>query len=375
MTVDPSTSSTAELPRRFGNEPALSGLRGLAVVAVLYHHLPTDNGPRGFGLIGVCSFFALSGFLLTALLVREWDQNGRIRVSEFYRRRVVRLMPALVVFVPVVVIWTALLGFDETRQGLLTILLVSNWARINDEPMGVLAHTWTLAIEAQFYLVAPALFLAAVRSRTARRPWMVPALLAGAIAGWRAVLWLFAGGLMNWADGGLLIYVTRATDTRLDAILVGMAVAFIFARTRIAIPGWVAAVALTGLVGMGFADPEGDRMIVAGMSLATVCAGLVILHLITADSPLRRALSWSPLTFLGLISYGLYLWHLPVYKLLYFQAPGLPWWFVATAAVGLSLVLATVSYRLVERPFLGHRRAAPPEPVAPVPERREALGV
>ena len=80
-TIDAATSEPRS--RRFDNVPALSGLRGLAVIAVLYHHLPTGDGPRGFGLIGVCSFFALSGFLLTVLLVREWDTHGRIRVSEF----------------------------------------------------------------------------------------------------------------------------------------------------------------------------------------------------------------------------------------------------------------------------------------------------
>jgi peptidoglycan/LPS O-acetylase OafA/YrhL len=359
--------------RRFTNVPALSGLRGLALVAVLYHHLPTGNGPRGFGLVGVCTFFALSGFLLTALLIREWDDNGSIRVSEFYRRRVVRLLPAIVAFVPVVVIWSALLGFDDTREGLFTTLLVSNWARINDEPMGVLAHTWTLAIEAQFYVIAPGLFLLAIKGRTARRPYLLPAVLAAAVATWRASLWLFAGNLVGWADGGLLIYVTRATDTRLDAILVGAAVAFVYARTKVTVPGWVATTSFAALIAMGFADPEGDRMIVWGMALATVCAGVLILHLVTADSPVHRVLVWRPLTFLGLISYGLYLWHLPVYKLLYLQAPGLPWWFVATVAIGLSILLAVASYYLVERPFLGHRRATPADASPSTPAERDTV--
>lgn len=348
--------------RQLSHAPALSGLRGLAVAAVLYHHLPTDHGPRGFGVVGVSSFFALSGFLIAALLVREWDRHGSIAVSEFYRRRVVRLLPALVAFLPVVVVWAALAGFDETRQALFATLWVSNWARINDEPMGVLAHTWTLAIEAQFYVVAPLLFLGAVRGRFSARPWLLPAALAGLVAAWRASLWLFAGGLVGWADGGLLIYVTRATDTRLDAILLGVAAAFVFARSRLVVPGPVAAVAATALVALGFVDPEGDAMITIGIAAAALASCVVILHLVTASSPLDRALSTRPLVQLGVVSYGLYLWHLPVYKLLAHQFPDWPWPLVGGLGVATSLLLATLSYRYVERPFLGHRRPRTPGP-------------
>ena len=350
--------------RRLGAVDALSGLRGLAVVAVLYHHLPTGAGPRAYGAVGVCAFFALSGFLIAALLMKEWDRTGTVRASEFYRRRVVRLLPALVAFLPVVLVWCAILGFDETREALFTTLWVSNWARINDEPMGVLAHTWTLAIEAQFYVLAPLLFLAAVRGRFADRPWVLPALLAALVAAWRASLWLFAGPLVHWADGGLLIYVTRATDTRLDAILAGVAVAFLFTRTRLVVPGWATMCAFGALVAMGTMDPEGDAMITVGFVAAIVCASIVILHLVTGESPLSRLLAWRPLVYLGLVSYALYLWHLPVYKLLYHQLDGWPWALVAAVAMALSLALAAVSYRFVERPFLGHRRAPAPAPAA-----------
>ena len=115
---------------------------------------------------------------------------------------------------------------------------------------------------------------------------------------------------------------------------------------------------------MGFMNPEGDAMITVGMAGAVVCAGVVILHLVTAESPLKQALSARPLVYLGLISYGLYLWHLPVYKLLYYQLDGLPWGVVATVAITLSLGLASLSYRFVEQPFLGHRRRRPEAPPA-----------
>lgn len=350
--------------RRLGPVDALSGLRGLAVVAVLYHHLPTGDGPRGYGVMGVSTFFALSGFLIAALLMKEWDRDGTIATAEFYRRRVVRLLPALVAFLPAVIIWCALLGFDETREALFTTFWISNWARINDEPMGVFAHTWTLAIEAQFYVVAPLLFLGAVRGRFARRPWLVPAVLAGVVAVWRASLWLFADPLVHWADGGLLIYVTRATDTRIDAILVGVAVAFVFTNTRLEVPGWAAATAFAALVALGFVDPEGDAMITLGIAASILCAAVVILHLVTATSPLARVLAWRPLVYLGLVSYGLYLWHLPVYKLLYYQFDGWSFLAVATLAITVSLALAAASYHLVERPFLGHRRRVEDPPVA-----------
>lgn len=341
-------------------------MRGIAVLAVLYHHLPTATGPRGFGLVGVCVFFALSGFLITALLLREWEGSGTVHVGEFYRRRVVRLLPALAIVLPVVVAWTALLGFDARRPAFFSAVYLSNWARINNEPLGVFAHTWTLAVEAQFYVIAPLLFLLAMRHLRARWVFVATLALAGVVAAWRAALWLFAGSLVRWADGGLLIYVTRATDTRLDAILVGVAAAFVFVRTPIVVPTRVAAVAAALIVALGFADPEGDLMIVLGMAVVPVAAAVVIVHLVSTDSPIRRALAWRPLTVVGLISYSLYLWHLPVYRLLFYQAPGLPWWLVAVSAVSLTFALAAASYLLVERRFLGHRRVRPGPPSPPV---------
>ena len=113
--------------------------------------------------------------------------------------------------------------------------------------------------------------------------------------------------------------------------------------------------AFGALVAMGFMDPEGDAMITVGMAAAIVCSGVIILHLVTAESPLKQVLSSRVLVYLGLISYGLYLWHLPVYKLFYYQLDGLPWGVVAFLAIGSSLLLASLSYRFVEQPFLRKR--------------------
>ena len=359
--------------RRLGHQPALSGLRGIAVLAVLYHHLPTEDGPRGYGLVGVCVFFAMSGFLLTALLHREWDTAGAIGIGEFYRRRVVRLLPAMAVMVLIVVVWARLLGFDQRRPAMFSLLYVSNWARINNEPMGVFAHMWTLAVEVQFYLVVPVLFLATMRFARGRWAVVVTAALAAVIAAWRAALWLFAGSLVRWADGGLLIYVTRATDARLDAILIGAAAAFLFVRTQVVVPIGPAAASAVVLVWLGWANPEGDAMIVAGMAVASIAAAVLILHLVTTDSRMAKVLGWRPIATLGLISYSLYLWHLPVYKFLFYQGDDLPWWLVTVAAVTLTFALASASYLLVERPFLGHRRA--PGPPRSTPVAREPVAV
>jgi peptidoglycan/LPS O-acetylase OafA/YrhL len=172
MTLGPQATSLASTGRRrLGNVPALDGLRGVAIVAVLGFHVVGHHFIGGW--IGVHIFFVLSGFLITTLLLEEVGRNGRISLRSFYARRIVRLAPALfamiAIFVAVILIWTH--GSDRHEQ------LHSAWVAMTyraNLPGGAtiashqdLAFTWTLALEEQFYVLWPLVLILAARRRVA----------------------------------------------------------------------------------------------------------------------------------------------------------------------------------------------------------------
>ena len=342
--------------RKLRPNPALDGLRGAALVAVLYRHLPTEVGPIGFGSVAVCTFFALSGFLITALLLQEWEKDGTVNLREFYRRRAARLLPAVLVALPVIAaIYLVVRHEDLHRAAVFSGLFVGNLAIIRDEPLTVLNHTWTLAVEAHFYVLWPLMFLLIRRRFRARTAMALTLALAGAVVVWRTVAWLWAGHLVWWSDNGTTLYVLRATETRVDALLIGCAAAFVYVHTRIRVPAWAAVLALLSLVPFGYAGPASDEMVLGAYTLVPVAAAVIILHLATAESAVGRVLGARPLAGLGIISYGVYLWHLPIYGLVFAELDDVPLGEAALIAITTTLVVATVSYFVVERPFLRHR--------------------
>jgi peptidoglycan/LPS O-acetylase OafA/YrhL len=355
--------------RKLRPNPALDGLRGLALVAVLYRHLPTEAGPLGFGSVAVCTFFALSGFLITALLLQEWERHGHIDLREFYRRRAARLLPAALVVLPIVaVLYLLILHQDLHRAAVLSGLFVGNLAILRDEPLTVLNHTWTLAVEAHFYVLWPLVFLAVRRRVSARAAFLVTVGLAALVVLWRTAAWLGASDLVWWSEQGPTLYVLRATETRVDALLVGCAAAFVYVYTRVRVPAGAAVLALLAMVPFGYAGPASGRMVLGGFLVVPIAAAVVILHLATTESALGRFFGLRPLAALGIISYGVYLWHLPIYGLVFGQLDDIPLGEGALIAITLTLVVATASYFVVERPFLRYRaprlaaaaRVAPP---------------
>src|SRR5262245_51790762 len=166
-----SSGMNAVPPGAFGYHPALDGLRGVAILAVMIYHSGLGRG----GYLGVDVFFALSGFLITTLLCDEYAATGTIAFRKFYARRALRLLPALVVFVAV---WLAVLYATleprfwafVTGFGLAVLFYVANWVGIWVLPLGVFGHTWSLAIEEQFYVLWPLVILAVVRL-CVRPPW------------------------------------------------------------------------------------------------------------------------------------------------------------------------------------------------------------
>jgi peptidoglycan/LPS O-acetylase OafA/YrhL len=358
---------------RFPHLRALDGLRGLAVLLVVFSHFTPGVTPGGF--LGVDLFFVLSGFLITSLLVAEHRSSGRIGLGNFWVRRVRRLLPALllVLFAVGVVSWLREDGAVQHQialDGLASLFYVANWRFIAsgqsyvmqfvDFGLSPLRHMWSLAIEEQFYLLWPlvVLGLAAVvrrwRGATPRSLGRSLAVLCGVMAlasAARMVLGAFAGESLDRLYYG--------TDARLFMILLGSAVGAI-AVGRPQLSGrWRSAVIVGGSI-------AGLAVLVATFTVRTTDAWLyrggyvgvaVVLCVImvgTAQSgpnPLSRVLSLRPLVGLGLISYGVYLWHWPISVWLTPASTGFDGVVLFAVRSALTLVVSLASYRLLEQPI------------------------
>lgn len=361
---------------RFPHLRALDGLRGLAVVLVVLSHFTPERTPGGF--LGVDLFFLLSGFLITSLLVSEWESSSGIALGRFWVRRARRLFPALLLVLAVIGLHGLLTSSpSELHQlgldGLASLFYVANWRFIasgqsyvmqfiTTEP-SPLRHMWSLAIEEQFYLLWPlvAVGTAAAIRRFARRGGhaiapLRPALagvsiaLAAASAAW--MIFLHRGG----TDLDRLYY---GTDTRVFMILVGAAIGAITAG-RPQVParwrGVVIALGALGVLALLIAtvsvETSTDWLYAGGYAGLAVVFGVILLGAgQQGRNPLGRALSVRPLVGLGLISYGVYLWHWPIAVWLTPASTGLveiPLFVVRTA---LTLGASLLSYYLVEQPI------------------------
>jgi peptidoglycan/LPS O-acetylase OafA/YrhL len=327
---------------RLGYRPALDGIRGIAVLMVMGYHFALP-GFQGGGHMGVTIFFALSGFLITALLLEE-RAGGRIELGRFYVRRARRLLPALVALVAVVLLIALLRGgLDEAvPQAAAVLLYVSNWGQYS-EPISFehLSHTWSLGVEEQFYLVWPLLLVAAY-----------------AVGGRRGVLSAALGvaavtiGLR--LSGLYLAELERAVDT----LMVGAAVAVVAVSGRLSVSTRAGVVALVALLLMTALTTWPEARAWAPLAVG-VAVGVLVAAVVTdaAEGPLARLLSWRPLVLTGKISYGLYLWHFAIAWELWpaLNAAGWHWLPAALVLGALTYVAAFASWRYVERPLLRGR--------------------
>jgi len=364
-----------------GRIEALDGLRGVAVLSVMWLHAMATIVPShhwhlfGAGL-GVDVFFVLSGFLITALLLGG-AYDGPRRLRRFYGRRAARLLPALYVFLVVHLAVALVLGWSLRRE-LVTLVgaltFTSNWVPLTGESVAIASlPLWSLAVEEQFYLVWPAALglLARWRTRTAVGVAIGAVVL---VVVWRSVLTLLEG------QGYPVVY--QRTDARLDGLLIGAVLALVLHG------GWrptVRQASWSGVVGgavlaLWVANPApfDDALFFGGFTVvALAAAGVVVGLLHGGATPARKLLEWRPLVAIGRVSYSLYLWHFLVFVLVRDSVPGgatvqLP------VGVALSLAVAAASFHGIERPILqwSTRRLDPdrrPE-VRPAPSRPRAGG-
>lgn len=376
-TVESSTRRTSGLPY-IG---ALDGIRAIAVIAVLLYHANQAWLPGGF--LGVDVFFVLSGYLITSILLAERGSTGSVDLKSFWIRRARRLLPAvytlIIVCLAYAVIWlpgqVTQLRADAAAAG----IYLTNWWLIFAhqsyfEAMGrpsLLRHLWSLAVEEQFYLIWPPLFVLGM-TRLRRRS-MLAIVLFGSLMSAALMAVLFQPAL----DPSRIYY---GTDTRAAELLVGAALAFVWQPSNVS--QW------TGIVSTRIRDWfEGSRWSVvvlegsAAIGLASVSAafwrinefsaflyrgGFLLVALTTAlliaavvhprTNWSSRALGWAPLRWIGLRSYGIYLWHWPVYMVtrpgLDVPLRGVPLFLMRVA---ITLVLVELSYRFVEKPFRSGR--------------------
>lgn len=361
MTSTASDTSTTRRPT-IPHLPALDGLRGLAVLGVLFFH----DGRLPGGYLGVDLFFVLSGYLITSLLLAEWKATSRIDLAAFWIRRARRLFPALLALLPVVALYAFTLAKPGELlrirwDGFATLGYVANWRAIFAgrsywdmfEAPSPLEHTWSLAIEEQFYVFWPLLTVAVLRLFKGSRRAMFAVCLALGIVSTSLLVW--HGIRIGGTDRAYL-----GTDTRGAAILFGAALACFLAEFRSATPatssrgidilGFVAVLVL----GFSWIRMDGQhRYLYRGGFLATELAVLVLIVCATrgTQSVIGRALAFRPLTWVGLISYGVYLWHWPLYVVFSPERMHFSGWPLTMLRLSTTFGISLISYHWLEQPI------------------------
>lgn len=331
----------------------LDGLRTIAVVSVFIHH--TGLVPLHGGFIGVDIFFVLSGFLITSILVDERNSSGSIALGRFYIRRSARLFPALLFFLFIVSIY--ILVFEPNMplsfEILLSLVYLMNWVRAFDTyDASLTGHTWTLAVEEQFYLIWPLVILFIWRVKTLKPLFVILSLAIAAVL-WRTYM---------VGTAALPARIYTGLDTHADGLVLGAAMA-VLPRNILFLIGkwlWIPATVyifyvLTSTSAAAFASYN------MGYTATCLAAGAVIAKIVSNQSSvLTKSLHFRPIRSLGRISYGFYLWHYPVIKILlysrhdalgmFFGTSAYPKITMFAACFGASLSLTVISWHFIEVP-------------------------
>jgi peptidoglycan/LPS O-acetylase OafA/YrhL len=355
----------------FGHYPALDGLRGVAVLIVVVTHfalwIPSIKRFFEPGLLGVDIFFVLSGFLITSILLKEFQARKKIDLKKFYIRRCLRLTPAYWLILAITFIFTYQIFPPATAVRLHAnnafagcLLYISNWQRafgVNLDPLG---HTWSLAIEEQFYLMWCPL-LCWMLSRLRQRALIVLATLL-----LNLILIMVLESRIQWGTFGK-DYLYNATDCRFNALLFGALTSMIFVwqlssekilASRAFNLVALAALGLSVLLASNFEESNQSTYRVLPW-FAAACSILILWLVTRSTSPFHSLLRFPALVWIGKVSYGLYLWHNVV--LAFVRQFQWPLWMQFFFYITLSLITTACSYYFLERPFLKlkERFAAP----------------
>ncbi len=388
-----STASASTAPAITYHD-GLDGLRALSITAVVLFHAGVGWAVGGF--LGVEAFFVVSGFLITSLLIAEWGAHSGIALGAFWSRRARRLLPALTVLVLVISIYYAAGGADTPLFGLRsdvmsTIFYVSNWHQIAvgdsyfaaNGPVSPLEHTWSLAIEEQFYLVWPLIVFAVLAlARRISKPGSARPLQALLVVGVVGVVASVVDTILRIDGGRGLDRVYYGSDTRAAGLLVGGSLAVGMAlcarrglrgagaqvgtRGRVAL-GTAALLALGSvLVMMRFANGESVWLYPYGLlGLDAAVSVMIVAIVVCPRSPVGRLFTLAPVRSVGKISYGIYLWHFPLFVWLDTATTGLGGTALVLFRVAATLCVSVVSFHVVEQPI--RRRRIPRRLARPLP--------
>src|SRR5215207_310976 len=347
--------------KRLSYIPGLDGIRAVAVIAVLCYHA---NSPWALGgFLGVETFFVLSGFLITSLLLVEWQETGRIDLKNFWLRRARRLLPAvwlLLLILPILATFFARDALPRLKEDIPAALLyITNWVYIVREvpyfeAFGrppLLQQLWSLAVEEQFYLLWPLILLFLLRALKNHRSGLLVALMILA-----AISTVWMAGL--YAPGADPLRIYYGTDTRAAGFLVGAMLALIWSPRHerntagqgiSELLGWVGLAAIVFLYNqLNEFQPFLYR---GGILLTALASALLIIGASSPGTWISKILETPLLRWLGSRSYSIYLWHWPVFML---ARPGLdidlPDVFVRLGQIVITFALAELSYRWIETP-------------------------
>jgi peptidoglycan/LPS O-acetylase OafA/YrhL len=335
--------------------PSLDGLRAVAVLLVIFHHLGIHYSPHGRGVL---TFFVLSGFLITWLMLKESERYGEISIRDFYTRRVLRILPAFYVFWILHLAITRFVNGPLSRTAVLdyatAFFYVGNyWHAISNAPTHYLGHIWALCIEEQFYLLWPLVFAAWQTDLRKLTQFIVAGIIAVDV--YRIVLFFGFHVSDNW--------LTFTFDSRIDHLLVGCLLAVLLKRkvmsgvwewltARI----WISLVTLSLIVlSIALSFQYGDPYKYAvGFVLDPLLTAVLLVQVIAFSGSWTWGwLNWRITRYLGQISYSMFLFHVFANDLVkHVLLPHRSMLLVAPTAVALAAVMGTLSYYLVEQRFL-----------------------
>jgi peptidoglycan/LPS O-acetylase OafA/YrhL len=345
-----------------GYEPSLDGIRAFSVIAVMLYHANIAWLPGGF--LGVEVFFVVSGFLITSLLIEERESTRRIDLKQFWIRRARRLLPALVVMLAATAVCVAFYATDSApdfrRDVLPSLGYFSNWWQIFavDTPyfaassLPVLRHLWSLAVEEQWYLIWPLLFVFVFGAK-----WMRPK-ISGALLLLCSGAIMFATALRFVQDDETRTnFLYLSTLTRSSGLLLGAAVAMLWRPWRKnSLPSWwkssladALAVASIAVIGVLMATVHvADAWLYQGDLAVTTIASAVIIAVVMRPNGLfvKKFFSQELFVEIGRRSYGLYLWHWPIFVVAHARDSGNR----LAVALALTVIINEFVYQYVEIP-------------------------